>query len=99
MRILLIVDCYFPSTKSGAKLVHDLGVEMNRQGHQVTVLTPSEHNLSDLELTSEDELLVVRVRNGQLKARPKFNAGCAKPVCQKRSGIVAWIFSARIRRT
>lgn len=75
MRILIIVDCYYPSTKSGAKLVHDLGVEMHRQGHQVTVLTPSEHNLSDLELTSEDDLLVVRVRNGQLKGAPKIQRG------------------------
>ncbi len=75
MRVLIIVDCYYPSTKSGAKLIHDLGVEMQQQGHQVTVLTPSEHNLSDLELTYEDELLVVRVRNGQLKGAPKIQRG------------------------
>lgn len=72
MRILIIVDCYYPSTKSGAKLIHDLGVEMHRQGHQVTVLTPSEHNLSELELTSEDGLLVVRVKNGRLKGASRI---------------------------
>lgn len=75
MRILIIVDCYYPSTKSGAKLIHDLGVEMQRQGNQVTVLTPSENNVSDLELTTEDELLVVRVKNGQLKGAPKIQRG------------------------
>ena len=57
MRILIIVDCYYPSSKSGAKLIHDLGVEMHRRGHEVTILTPSDHNISDLELTTEDGLL------------------------------------------
>lgn len=72
MRILIIVDCYYPSSKSGAKLIHDLGVEMHDQGHQVTILTPSEHNLSDLELTTEDGLLIARVKNGQLKGASKI---------------------------
>jgi len=72
MRILLLVDCYYPSSKSGAKLVHDLGVEMHRQGHQVTILTPSERNISDLELTTEDGLLIARVKTGQLKGASKI---------------------------
>jgi glycosyltransferase involved in cell wall biosynthesis len=72
MRILVIVDCYYPSSKSSAKLIHDLGVEMQRQGHQVTILTPSEHNISDLELTTEEGLLVARIRNGQLKGASKI---------------------------
>ena len=30
MRILLLVDCYLPSTKSSAKLVHDLNDSLQR---------------------------------------------------------------------
>lgn len=72
MRILLIVDCYYPSSKSSAKLVHDLGVEMHRRGHKVTVLTPSDRNISDLELTTEDGLLVARIKSGQLKGASRI---------------------------
>jgi glycosyltransferase involved in cell wall biosynthesis len=72
MRILIIVDNYYPSSKSGAKLIHDLGVEMHRQGNQVTILTPSERNISDLELTTEDGLLVARAKSGQLKGASKI---------------------------
>ncbi len=71
MRILIIVDCYYPSTKSGAKLIHDLGVELYRQGHQITILTPSERNIFDLELTTEDGLQIARIKNGQLKGVSK----------------------------
>jgi len=72
MRILIIVDCYYPSSKSGAKLIHDLGVELRRQGHQITILTPSERNVFDLELKTEDGLLIARVKNGQLKGVSKI---------------------------
>jgi glycosyltransferase involved in cell wall biosynthesis len=75
MRILIIVDNYYPSSKSGAKLIHDLGVEIHRQGHQVTILTPSERNISDLELTTEDGLLVARVKSGQLKGASRIKRG------------------------
>ena len=30
MRILCLVDCYLPSTKSSAKLMHDLAAEFVR---------------------------------------------------------------------
>src|SRR5579863_6541326 len=67
MRILIIVDCYFPSTKSSAKLVHDLGVEFHSRGHEVMVLAPSETVRNKVEVRSEDGLRVVRVRTGKIK--------------------------------
>jgi glycosyltransferase involved in cell wall biosynthesis len=67
VRILIIVDCYFPTTKSSAKLVHDLGVEMRQRGHDVVVLAPSESLGKAFELTEEDGLSIARVRTGKIK--------------------------------
>src|SRR5690349_20939393 len=67
MRILIIVDCYYPATKSGAKLMHDLSVELLAQGHQVTVLTPSEAISKSCEVSEEEGVRIVRVRTGRIK--------------------------------
>ena len=72
MRILIIVDCYYPSSKSSAKLIYDLGTEIHQQGHQVTVLTPSESNAKGLELSTEDRLLIARVKTGKIKGASKL---------------------------
>lgn len=67
MRILLVVDCYYPETKSSARLVHDLALEMQRQRNEVVVLTPSEHIHENLEITHEDGALIARVKTGRIK--------------------------------
>ncbi|MGD0966594.1 MAG: glycosyltransferase family 4 protein [Candidatus Acidiferrales bacterium] len=67
MRILIVVDCYYPSTKSSAKLVHDLGVELHRQGSEVFILTPSELVSESISTSMEDNLLVARVKAGRMK--------------------------------
>ena len=67
MRILILVDCYYPSTKSSAKLVHDLAVEFGRRGDQAVVLTPSETIAGKLESRVEDGVTVVRVKTGPIK--------------------------------
>jgi O26-antigen biosynthesis N-acetyl-L-fucosamine transferase len=72
LRILIIVDCYLPSTKSGATLVHDLGVEFRRQGHEVTVLTPSDTIGQPLQLSTEQDLRVARVKTKAIKGAKKL---------------------------
>jgi glycosyltransferase involved in cell wall biosynthesis len=72
LRILILVDCYYPSTKSSAKLIHDLAVELYRQGHQAIVLTPNETIPSKVRTTAEDGVLVVRVKSGQIKGVNKL---------------------------
>jgi glycosyltransferase involved in cell wall biosynthesis len=67
LRILILVDCYYPSPKSSAKLVHDLGVELHRRGNQVCVLTPSEMVSEPLTTSMEDGLLIARVKTGKIK--------------------------------
>jgi glycosyltransferase involved in cell wall biosynthesis len=71
MRILILVDCYLPSPKSSAKQIHDLGVEFRRQGHEVTILTPSDTNSEELEVRTEDGLRIARVRTKRIKGTTK----------------------------
>lgn len=67
MRILILVDCYYPQKKSSAKLVHDLGVEMHRRGNEIVILTPSELVAESLAVSIEDELIIARVKAGKIK--------------------------------
>jgi O26-antigen biosynthesis N-acetyl-L-fucosamine transferase len=71
MRILILVDCYYPTPKSSAKLVHDLGVELHRRGNQVFVLTPSELTSKSFTISSEDNLLIARAKAGKIKSESK----------------------------
>jgi glycosyltransferase involved in cell wall biosynthesis len=72
MRILVIVDCYLPSLKSGAQLIHDLGVEFRRQGHEVTILTPSDTICKPFQVSTEDGLRIARVKTRTIKSRTKL---------------------------
>jgi glycosyltransferase involved in cell wall biosynthesis len=67
LRILILVDCYYPSPKSSAKLVHDLGVELHRRGNQVFVLTPSELVSDSFATSIEDHLVIGRAKAGKIK--------------------------------
>jgi glycosyltransferase involved in cell wall biosynthesis len=67
MRILLLVDCYYPDAKSSATQMHDLALELCRQEHDVIVLTPSERVPNDIEVTTELGVQVVRVRTRKIK--------------------------------
>lgn len=67
MRILFLIDDYYPSTKSGAKMMHDLGEQFVRDGHQVIVVTPKDSVTGTFSVSVEDGITVVRVRNGRLK--------------------------------
>ena len=70
MRILILVDCYFPSTKSCAKLVHDLAVELSRQSHDVVLLAPVDEADRPMTVTQTEGFTLVRVRTGAIKGMP-----------------------------
>src|SRR5260370_4612317 len=72
MQILIIVDCYLPSLKSGAKLVYDLRGVFARQGHEVSILTPSDAISEGLQVRTEDGLCIARVRTGTIKGTTKL---------------------------
>ncbi len=67
MRILLLMDCYLPSTKSVATMMHDLAMEYCNQGHEVVILTPSPGIHKPIEISQKDKLTVVRVKVGKIK--------------------------------
>ncbi len=68
MRILIIVDDYMPhSTKSAAKMMHELACTLVDKGHKVSVLTPYNSQKSKLEIKELDGVEVVSFKSGQIK--------------------------------
>jgi glycosyltransferase involved in cell wall biosynthesis len=66
LRIFLIVVYYLPSTKSSAKIIFDLGIELLRCGHEVSIITTSETIKNPFELEIENGLNVLRFRTGKI---------------------------------
>ncbi len=73
MRILIIVDCYYPHSTASAKLISDLSGELHKQGHEITVLTPDCLSEREFEVTEENALRVARVKTGKLKGASKVS--------------------------
>ncbi|PMG38405.1 glycosyltransferase WbuB [Vibrio splendidus] len=69
MRLALVIDDYLPhSTRVGAKMMHELALELIKQGHNVTVITPHfEKEQSRLIEDSIDSVSVWRFYSGQVK--------------------------------
>lgn len=68
MKICLISCDYLPlSTKSSAKMMHELAVEFVSCGHSVTVVTPSQDLESKFEITQLDGVTIYRFRSGKIK--------------------------------
>ncbi|MFH1287428.1 MAG: glycosyltransferase WbuB, partial [bacterium] len=65
MHILIIVDCYIPSTKSSAKLVNDLAGEFCCLGHEVTVLAADNELVSDSKISYENGVKILRIKTGK----------------------------------
>lgn len=75
MRIQIFVDCYFPSTKSSAKLVHDLAVEFRRLGHDPCIVAPDDSLSTDGRVDREQTITVVRVKTGTIKGAGRIRRG------------------------
>ena len=71
MRILLLVDCYIPYSKSSATQMRDLAVELRDRNHDVIVLTPSDRIVNSIEVSREEGLRVVRVKTRKIKGASK----------------------------
>jgi O26-antigen biosynthesis N-acetyl-L-fucosamine transferase len=84
MHILILIDCYLPSCKSGPKHIHDLGIEFLRQGHEVTVLTSSDTIQPTLEVSTEDEVRVARVKTGKIKGAGKVFRAIQETILSER---------------
>lgn len=68
MKLALIIDDYLPnSTRVGAKMFHELAVELVNHGHQVTVITP-DHTISQRLICVElDGVNIWRFKSGPIK--------------------------------
>ena len=68
MRVLLIVDDYLPgSIKIAARMMHDLALELIRQGHAVSVCTPSDRLSESFSIKSLDGVEILRFKSGSIK--------------------------------
>lgn len=72
MRILLLVDCYLPSPKSSAKLMHDLAEEMTRQGHEVLLACPDDTLSTPVRCDEGGPFTVLRIKTPQIKGASKI---------------------------
>lgn len=72
MRILLISVYYLPSIKSSAKLVRDLAVEFCRLGHEVIVLTAENEIKSDIDVSCENGIKILRIKTGKIDGASKI---------------------------
>ena len=68
MKILLIVDDYMPhSIKVAAKMMHELACEYVKQGHYVSVLTPSSTIINNIEFSTLDGVNIISFKSGKIK--------------------------------
>lgn len=72
MRILCLVDSYFPSTKSSAKLMDDLARALQAEGHDVALAAPDDRLDAPASVRDEAGLTVLRTRSGQRKGANLF---------------------------
>jgi glycosyltransferase involved in cell wall biosynthesis len=73
MNICLIIDDYLPgSIKIGAKMMHDLAVELRSQGHSITVITPEPTLETRCRIETLDGVTICRFRTGDIKNTSKI---------------------------
>ncbi|MDG1662065.1 MAG: glycosyltransferase family 4 protein [Pseudomonadales bacterium] len=68
MNVCLVIDDYLPdSIKVGAKMMHELALEMMAAGHHVTIITPQVDLSAHYKIDQLDGVAVCRFRSGQIK--------------------------------
>lgn len=70
MRILLLVQNYFPNKQSCARIMHDLATELRDLGHEVILVAP-DHGLEVRRTISREHgFTVLRIRSGRFRGVP-----------------------------
>ncbi|UNK62858.1 glycosyltransferase family 4 protein [Buttiauxella ferragutiae] len=68
MDLALVIDDYLPySTRVGAKMFHELAIELKLRGHQVTVITPNSQQKETLKVFELDGITVWQFKSGPIK--------------------------------
>ena len=74
MKLLLIVDDYLPhSTKVASKMMHDLAIQLYKNGHSISVLTPLYSIKKNIKIEVIDKINVIYFKNGKINNIYKFN--------------------------
>ena len=67
MNICVVIDDYIPdSTRNGAKMMHELCIELVYRKHKVTVITPQSYSKNN-EILNIDGVQIRRFPSGQIK--------------------------------
>lgn len=73
MKLALIIDDYLPlSTRVGAKMFHELALELRDYGHEITVITPDFKQVDKLVIEVLDGISIWRFKSGPIKNVGKF---------------------------
>lgn len=87
MRLALVIDDYLPdSTRVGAKMMHELALELLRQGHEPFVITPGlsdqKHGLIEDAVA---DVPVLRFRSGPVKDVSKIRRAINESLLSKKA--------------
>ncbi|MDK9782462.1 glycosyltransferase family 4 protein [Vibrio sp. B172a] len=86
MRLALIIDDYLPqSTRVAAKMYHELARYLVENGHDVTVITPSEGQKESLVQSSLNGVNIWRFSSGAIKDTPKIKRAINESLLSKRA--------------
>ena len=72
MKIALLVIYYLPSTESCVQLMYDLAHELKLRGHEPTVITVNSSIPTNVQMTDEQGIRVMRVRAGKIKGTTRY---------------------------
>lgn len=73
MKLVLVIDDYLPhSTRVGAKMFHELALELYANGHQITVITPGYRQDNELRIEVIDGITIWRFKSGPVKSVGKI---------------------------
>jgi len=78
MKILYLVDSYYPEIRSATRLARDLTREWVAQGHAVTLLTPSPDLKNPVSEAVDDGVHVLRVRSARSKGVNRLSRALAE---------------------
>ncbi|MSP50815.1 MAG: glycosyltransferase WbuB [Alphaproteobacteria bacterium] len=71
MRVLLLVDSYYPEIRSAPKLIRELAEAIHASGHQVTILAPSAQLDREFSIEDTPTISIARVLVPRTKGRTK----------------------------
>lgn len=68
MKVCIVIDDYLPySIRVGAKMMHELAIELKSRGHEITVITPRPEQSERVTFLNLDGVNVIGFKSGKIK--------------------------------